>query len=68
MGFVVNNKYCIGDLVYLKTDKEQSPRIVFCIKVTQTDVLYEVACGTLTSAHYDFELSKEPNIVLTSTN
>lgn len=65
---IIDNKHNHGDIVYLKTDKEQHPRIVYCFKVYQSEILYEIACGTLTSSHYEFELSKEPNVILTTTN
>jgi hypothetical protein len=65
---VIEAEYNFGDIVYLKTDSEQKPRIVFAIKVYKTDVLYELACGTTTSMHYDFEISKEVNVLLTTTN
>lgn len=68
MGMVVDNKFSHGDTVYLKTDKEQQPRIIFCIKVFKSDIIYEVAAGTILSAHYDFELSAEPNMVMQTTN
>ncbi len=65
---VIETEYGISDIVYLKTDSEQKPRIVFAIKVYKTDVLYELACGTTTSMHYDFEISTEINVLLTTTN
>jgi hypothetical protein len=65
---VIGNTYSHGDIVYLKTDKEQSPRIVYCLKVYKGEILYELSCGTHTSAHYDFELSAEVNVLMTTTN
>lgn len=67
MGILVDNKYSHGETVYLKTDKEQMPRLIYCIKVFKNDILYEVVCGTITSAHYDFELSHEQNLVFSTT-
>ena len=64
MSIVINNAYEIGDVVYLKTDKEQLPRIVYCIKVYKNDYSYELACGTVTSGHYDFEISKEVDVLI----
>jgi len=65
---VIDNKYHHGDTVYLKTDRDQVPRIVFCLKVYKNEILYELACGTMVSSHYEFELSPEQNVVLTTTN
>ena len=68
MGRVIDNKFDHGDIVYLKTDKDQLPRIVYCLKVFPNEILYEVTAGTLTSAHYEFELSKEANVLMQTTN
>lgn len=65
---VIENKFNIGDIVYLKTDKDQSPRMVFALVVRQGGILYEVAAGVNTSSHYDFELSAEANVLMTTTN
>jgi hypothetical protein len=65
---VISNDFEFGDIVYLKTDSEQKPRIVFAIKVYKSDILYELACGTTNSMHYPFEISKEINVLLTTTN
>lgn len=65
---VIENKFNIGDVVYLKTDKDQSPRIVYGFAVRQAGILYELACGASTSGHYDFEITSEANVLITSTN
>jgi hypothetical protein len=65
---VIENQFTHGDVVYLKTDKDQSARIVYALKVYKGEILYEVVCGTQSSAHYDFELSSEVNVLLTTTN
>lgn len=65
---VIDNKLDIGETVYLKTDREQLPRIVFAIKVYKSDIIYDLACGTTTSPHYDFEISKEINVLMQTTN
>lgn len=58
---IVDNKYQLGDIVYLTTDPEQSGRIVVEIVVTKGDVMYRVSLGTTTTIHYEFELSSEVN-------
>jgi hypothetical protein len=68
MALVIDNEHDFGDIVYLKTDSEQKPRIVFAIKVYKSDILYELACGTVTSLHYGFEITKEVNVLITTTN
>jgi hypothetical protein len=64
---LIDNKFDHGETVYLKTDRDQSPRIVFCFRVYQNEILYELAAGTVTSCHYEYELTKEPNPILTTT-
>lgn len=65
---IIENDFEIGDTVYLKTDSEQKPRIVFALKVYKNDTLYELACGVSQSMHYAFEISKEINVLMITTN
>lgn len=66
---VIKNDYDIGDLVYLRTDKDQLPRIIIAIKIYKAgEIVYELISGTIQSTHYPFEMSTEINPVLTSTN
>jgi hypothetical protein len=64
MAIVIDNKWDIGDTVYLKTDKEQLPRIIFRFIVYRNEILYELATGTINSSHYDFEISSDKNILI----
>ena len=68
MAIVVENKFEFGDIVYLKTDKEQNPRIIYSMKVFPNEILYELACGTTVSSHYEFEISTEINGLMQTTN
>jgi len=52
-------KFKIGDLVYLKTDKEQSLRIVTWYIVSQKGVLYRLAAANSDSFHYDYEITDD---------
>jgi len=61
---IVDNKFEIGETVYLKTDKEQLPRLVYRFLVYKSDILYGLTQGTGTSEHYDFEISTEKNILI----
>lgn len=65
---VIENKFNFGDVVYLKTDNAQQPRIVTGFSVRQTCITYELACGVTTSWHWDFEMTYEKDVVLTTTN
>jgi len=66
---VIQNEYEFGDIVYLKTDREQLPRIVVCILCYKTgELLHKLVSGTIASDHYDYEISKEANVLMTTTN
>lgn len=60
-----NYQYAMGDIVFLKTDVDQKPRIVVkhIIYPDQT-TMYGLAGGTLYSEHYEIEISSERNILL----
>ena len=64
---VIDNKFDLGQTVYLKTDKEQLPRIVVRLFVTHHNILYSLAQGTGETSHYDIEISEEINVVLKTT-
>ena len=64
----INNLFTIGETVYLVTDIEQLPRLVYCIEVYRSEILYRVVCGSHSDAHYDFELSREKNQLLKLTS
>lgn len=64
MSRLIHNEHEIGDTVYLKTDKEQIPRMVYSFRVFRSETLYELACGTITSVHYDFEISTEKDVTI----
>ena len=51
---VIDNKFEIGDTVYLKTDAEQLPRLICGFMVSPNGLLYELAQGKETSRHFDF--------------
>lgn len=61
----IDNKYSIGDIVYLKTDREQLQRIVFSINITKLELTYRLACGSQISDHYDFEISINKDVLIT---
>ena len=61
---VIDNKFNIGDKVYLKTDIDQIARIVITLMVTQGGVSYGLNCGVEESWHFDFEITKERNVLM----
>lgn len=62
---VIENKFEIGQTVYLITDEDQKPRLVISIRVNKYDLIYELNSGTIGSFHYDFEISEEKQLQLT---
>lgn len=60
---MIDNKYEIGQIVYLKTDDDQRARIITCIRVFQNELLYQLSCGSQCSDHYEFEISTEKNLL-----
>lgn len=61
----VDNRFDIGETVYLKTDRDQLPRIVFAFIVSQKEIIYRIASGRDISDHYNFELSLEKDVLIT---
>lgn len=59
MSRIIDNKFDVGDFVYLKTDVDQDILVVYGIFVSQYNILYRCICGTRVSDHYDFELTYE---------
>lgn len=52
----------IGDIVYLKTDREQLDRMIYGYTIFPTHIVYNLAQGEQTSGHFNFELTSEKNI------
>lgn len=65
---IIDPKYRIGQIVYLKTDEDQRERMVYCYRVYLNDLVYELTCSTSTSIHYGFEINGEKDIVKSTTN
>tara|TARA_R110001606_G_scaffold141208_1_gene280353 strand:+ start:753 stop:956 length:204 start_codon:yes stop_codon:yes gene_type:complete len=65
---VIENDYKITDTVYLKTDTEQKKRIVAGILVRDTHLVYYLRCGNDETSHYNYEVSKEIDVLITSSN
>ena len=61
---LIDNKFEFGDIVYLKTDKEQVERIVVEFLVSQDSVMYRLSAGVHSDIYYDVEISKEKNILV----
>ncbi len=63
---VIDNKYELQQIVYLKTDTAQMERVIVGILVT-TGVQYQLAGGDRTTWHYDFEISETKDILKATT-
>ncbi len=61
---LVDNKYNIGDEVYLTTDPDQRKRIVTLFIVSNNDIRYELNCGIESGWYYDIEISTEINVLV----
>ena len=65
---LIENKFNIGDEVYLSTDSEQSCRLVTGLNIRATSISYNLSCGIGESMHYDFEITVEKDVLKTTTN
>jgi len=65
---VVDNKFELKQIVYLKTDVEQKARIVTGFVVRETAIVYELSCGVEVCNNYDFEISDEKDVLIATTN
>lgn len=64
---VIDNKFEYGQTVYLKTDKEQLPRLVVSIHCRGQNITYSLAQGINETTHHDVEISEYINVVLKTT-
>jgi hypothetical protein len=61
---IIDTKYNLGDIVFLKTDKDQVERMIVEILVKgQYHLCYQLACGIGCSWHSDFEFDSEISII-----
>lgn len=59
-------KYKIGDIVYLKTDSEQLPRMVTGILIRpQNQIIYYLTLGAQETSHYELEITIDRDILKT---
>lgn len=56
----INNKFKLGEVVYLRTDPDQFSRIIVAIQITvDGGMLYKLAIGMNEQWHYEVELTRE---------
>lgn len=64
---MIDNKFEIGDRVYLVSDPDQHVRVITSLRVYKAgEILYTIVCGVQESHHYDFELSTEKDVTITT--
>lgn len=67
--FAVDVEFLPEEIVYLKTDSDQLPRMVTGYFVRASgNVTYYLACGTEETVHHGFEISSERDIIMTTSN
>ncbi len=60
MSFILDNKYELGEIVYLITDPDKFGRMVTGIKAClDQSLVYELTLGTIVTFHYEQEIEKE---------
>ena len=64
----ITSKFDFGQKVYLKTDTDQSVRIVTSFECRPTGIIYQLSCGSSHSWHYEFEISEEKDVMMATTN
>ena len=58
---IIDNKFEIGQIVYLKTDIDQYPRMITRLSIAPGLITYCLALGSIESWHYDNEISEVKN-------
>ena len=65
----INNKYNIGDIVYIRTDIKQIPNIVIAITIySDAYHTYKINSMDTCSDYRDYEISDEKNLALKIEN
>jgi hypothetical protein len=60
----IENKFDIGQIVYLKTDEDQKPRMVTELKISANrGIMYALSAGASDTYHYAIEISETKNII-----
>jgi hypothetical protein len=60
----IDNKFNIGDIVYIKTDTNQKPNTIICINVYSDEYhTYKLNSPDNCSDYRDYEISKEEDLL-----
>ena len=61
----IDNKFNIGDHVYIITDPDQMMGIITAIILSSKDIIYQVSRDSVTERFFDFELSYDKDQLMT---
>ncbi len=61
---IINPIFNLKQIVYLKTDVDQLPRIVLYIIVGDKEILYGLRQGSNYEIYSDFEITSEKNLTI----
>lgn len=61
---IINNKFNIGDRVYLITDKEQTAFMVVEIYISSAAISYKLVSGIYDYTAYEMEISAERDALI----
>lgn len=65
---LLDPKFDWGQIVYLKTDCDQLPRIVTAMKIRENaPIEYGLSCVDRETFHYELEISESKNLLLITT-
>lgn len=65
---LIKNEHNFGDIIYLKTDKDQYECLVTGILVTPNGITYRVNRGTIEYYGYEMEFSLTKNVLMATTS
>jgi len=60
----IDNKFEIGEIVFLITDTDQSQRMVTGLTIRKDCIIYYLTCGITETSHYDYEIASDKNFNL----
>jgi hypothetical protein len=63
MAMKINNKYHLGQKVFLVTDSDQLERMVTVIGVRPQQLTYTLACGSESTEHFEEEIADERRVI-----
>jgi len=64
---LIDNKYGLGQIVYVITEGDQNPWIITCILVREREsISYSVSSGIENATFYEYELAPEKDIAFST--